>query len=70
MEEWNDFHMLIPVQLDPWLLVDHLTKNATYDQIMEFIVAMDEAAADWEFTKMLIGYAKEQEEIYIAEGDL
>lgn len=60
--------MLLPVQLDPYMVVDHLQKNATYEEALDFIIAIDEIMADWDFTKMLIAYAKEQEEAYAEES--
>jgi hypothetical protein len=59
--EWNDLHMLVPVQVDPYILIDHLHKNASYEEIMDFIVAIDEIMADWDFTKLLIDYAETQQ---------
>jgi hypothetical protein len=67
VSEWNDLHMLVPVQLDPYMLIEHLCKNATYEEIMDFIIAIDEAMVDWDFTKMIISYAKEQKRLMKAE---
>lgn len=61
IDTWNDLHMLVPVQLDPYILIDHLHKNATYEEIMEFVIAIDESMADWDFTKMLIDYAEQKQ---------
>lgn len=61
IDNWNDLHMLVPVQLDPYILIDHLHKNATYEEIMEFVIAIDESMADWDFTKMIIDYAEQKQ---------
>lgn len=69
MNEWNDLHMLVPVQVDPYMLIEHLRMNASYEEVFDFIVALDEAMADWDFTKLIIDYAKEQKKILKAESN-
>jgi len=67
VSEWNDLHMLVPVQIDPYMLVEHMRMNASYEEMFDLIVAIDEAVADWDFTQMLISYAKEQKRLMKAE---
>lgn len=66
-EAWNDLHMLVPVQIDPYMIVEHMRMNASYEEIFDLIVAIDEAMADWDFTKLIIEYAKEQKKLLKAE---
>lgn len=66
-EAWNDLHMLVPVQVDPYMIVEHMRMNASYEEIFDLVVAIDEAMADWDFTKLIIEYAKEQKKLLKAE---
>lgn len=66
-DEWNDREMLIAVPFDPYSVIDHLYRNATYDQIMEFIITIDETIGEWDFTQLIIDYAKGQKKILKAE---
>lgn len=65
----SDLNMLVPVQVDPYLFVHHLQKNATYEEIREFIIAIDEIMEDWDFTLMLHAYFEDQYEKYMEEND-
>lgn len=63
----EDLQILLPVQLDPYLVVDHFHKNGTYEEVRDFIVALDETMGDWDFTMMLHEYFEKQYELYMEE---
>jgi len=48
--------MLIPIEIDPFTFAEHLIRNATYEEILEVIICLDEATADWDFTEMVADY--------------
>lgn len=61
--------MLIPVEISPYAFVEHLARNCTYEELLEVIIAIDEEMADWDFTRMIISYAKEQKRLLKAEEE-
>lgn len=65
----TDINLLIPVSIDPFLLVEHMRQNMTYEEIVSFIVSLDERMADWDFTLMLSDYFSEQYHKYMDEND-
>lgn len=65
----TDINLLIPVTIDPYMLVEHMRDNMTYVEIYNFIVMLDERMADWDFTLMVEDYFSKQYEKYMEEND-
>lgn len=65
----TDINLLIPVTIDPFMLVEHMRDSMTYDEIVDFITMLDERMADWDFTLKLSDYFGEQYEKYMEEED-
>jgi hypothetical protein len=61
--------MLVHVFIDPFLFVEQLRGQATYEDILEIIIAMDEEQADWAFTEMVYEHFRKQHELYLEEMD-
>jgi hypothetical protein len=64
----NDINILVPVNVDPFLLIDHMCLSMTYEQLRDFVVILDERIADWDFTLMLEEYFSEQLEKYMEDN--
>lgn len=67
MSSWDDDQMLIAVPFDVYAVIDHMYRNWTYEQVMEFIEAIDDCIADVDFTQLIIKYAKKQKKMLKAE---
>ena len=65
----TDINLLIPVTIDPYMLVEHMRDNMTYVEIYNFIVMLDERMDDWDFTLMVEDYFSKQYEKYMEEND-
>lgn len=64
-----DISLLVPVTVDPYMLIDHMIRSMTYEELIDFIVLLDESIEDWDFTIMLHEYACEQYDKYM-EGQI
>lgn len=56
----SDLSMLIPIEIDPFTFAEHLVRNATYEEILDVIICLDEAMMDWDFTEMVANHFAQQ----------
>lgn len=65
----RDLNILVPVVIDPYLFVKQLRDNATYEEILDIIIALDESMEDWDFTLMVYNHFDDQYDKYMEAND-
>jgi hypothetical protein len=65
----RELSMLVPVLIDPILFVQQLSFNATYEEILDILIALDEEMADSVFTEMVYDYFSKRHMLDLEEMD-